>query len=89
MGDGAAALQITADNKATDVAPRYSPDGRYLAYLAQRRPGFEADRYVLWLYDRKSGKRQALTESLDAHAGEPVWSPDSRRIYVPQLRRPR
>ena len=40
---GGEAKKLTA-NKANDHSPRYSPDGRYLAYLAMARPGFEADK---------------------------------------------
>ena len=39
---GGEAKKLTT-NKANDHSPRYSPDGRYLAYLAMARPGFEAE----------------------------------------------
>jgi Tol biopolymer transport system component len=35
---------ITADNPASDSTPLYSPDGKYIAYRAQQRPGYESDR---------------------------------------------
>ncbi|MFZ1141797.1 MAG: hypothetical protein WAN76_21670, partial [Candidatus Sulfotelmatobacter sp.] len=38
---------ITADNPASDTSPLYSPDGRYIAYRAQQRPGYESDRFRL------------------------------------------
>src|ERR1700730_1088726 len=53
---------ITADNKAADDSPLYSPDGKYIAYRAQARPGDESDRWRLMLYDRKRGERKELTE---------------------------
>ena len=56
---------LTEGNPATDIAPRYSPDGRYLAYLAQRRPGFESDRFEIWLRDRDF----RVTENRLAHGG--------------------
>jgi Tol biopolymer transport system component len=50
--DGSAApVNLTAANQATDTLPAVSPDGRWLAYAAMRRPGFEADRQVLQLRD--------------------------------------
>jgi len=74
------------DNPANDNNPVYSPDGRFIAYRAMSRPGFESDRYRLMLYDRRSGASAELgTElsgALDRSAGEVAWSPDSRRIYV-------
>jgi Tol biopolymer transport system component len=52
--------QLTV-NPAADGFPRYSPDGKYLAYRAQERAGFEADRWQLWRLDRATGERQSLT----------------------------
>ena len=39
------AKNITADNPASDSTPLYSPDGKYIAYRAQQRPGYESDRF--------------------------------------------
>lgn len=72
---------ITASNRAYDGSPLYSPDGRYLAYRSQARPGFEADRFRLMLYDRKTGKAQSISESFDGWVDGYIFSPDSRTIY--------
>jgi dipeptidyl aminopeptidase/acylaminoacyl peptidase len=72
---------ITADNPASDSTPLYSPDGRFIAYRAQQRPGYESDRFRLMLYDRKTGERKDLTESFDHGVGSFAWVPDSRTIY--------
>src|SRR5262249_44462282 len=42
---------LTTDNKAADGAPRFSPDGKTLAYRAQKRPGFEADRWEIMIVE--------------------------------------
>ncbi len=63
------AKNITADNPASDSTPLYSPDGRYIAYRAQQRPGYESDRFRLMLYDRKTGEKKNLTESWDHWVG--------------------
>ena len=39
----------TSKNAATDTLPSPSPDGKYLAYAAMARAGYEADRQVLML----------------------------------------
>src|SRR4029079_9269373 len=49
-------------NKAADTTPGYSPDGRYISYLATFRPAV-TDLARLFLYDRKSGESKNLTES--------------------------
>jgi len=68
-------------NAANDHSPRYSPDGRFLAYLAMKRPGFEADKLDVILLDRKSGRSANLTETLDYSAGELIWSPDGSSLF--------
>src|SRR5229473_5984007 len=65
---------ITADNPASDSTPLYSPDGRYIAYRAQQRPGYESDRFRLMLYDRKTGEKKNLTEDFDRWVGTFAWA---------------
>jgi dipeptidyl aminopeptidase/acylaminoacyl peptidase len=77
---GGAIRKIT-ENRANDNQPVYSPDGRYIAYRAMKRPRFEADRYRLMLFDRTSQATEALTESLDYSVGEVVWAPDGAALY--------
>jgi dipeptidyl aminopeptidase/acylaminoacyl peptidase len=69
------------ESRANDVAPHYSPDGRYIAYLAMARPAFESDRARLTLYDRHTGQTKALTEELDLSVDFFQWSADSRTIW--------
>jgi dipeptidyl aminopeptidase/acylaminoacyl peptidase len=79
--DGGEPKNITADNPANDNSPRYSPNGRYIAWRSMTRAGFEADRYRLTLYDRRSGTISTLTKELDYSIGNFDWAPDSRDIY--------
>ena len=72
---------ITADNPASDTSPLYSPDGRYIAYRTQQRPGYESDRFRLMLYARKTGEKKNLTEDFDRWVGTMAWSPDSTSIF--------
>jgi dipeptidyl aminopeptidase/acylaminoacyl peptidase len=80
--NGGPAKNITADNPASDSTPLYSPDGRYIAYRAQQRPGYESDRFRLMLYDRKTGEKRDLSEEneFDRWVGSFAWTPDSLRI---------
>jgi dipeptidyl aminopeptidase/acylaminoacyl peptidase len=78
--NGGQAKNITADNPASDSTPLYSPDGKYIAYRAQKRPGYESDRFRLMLYDRKTGEKKNLTDSFDRWVGSFTWRPDSSGI---------
>ena len=64
-----------------DANPRYSPDGKYLAWRAQQRPGYESDRWRLTTLERSTGKVTNLTESLDRWVNSFTWSPDSGSIF--------
>ncbi len=72
--------QITT-NPAADGFPRYSRDGRFLAYHAQSRPGFESDRWQLMLYDRLAGTHRSLTSGFDSWVEAFAWAPDSQSLY--------
>lgn len=74
--DGGDPVLLTSSD-ANDTSPQYSPDGRYIAYLAMDRPGFEADRTQLILYNRESGEHQPLTGNLDRSVANFLWAPDS------------
>jgi dipeptidyl aminopeptidase/acylaminoacyl peptidase len=79
---GAAPKVLTGDNQATDTLPVPSPDGKYLAYLAMARPGYEADRLVIQLRNLATGETRALTQDIDRSFGEIAWSSDSRAILA-------
>lgn len=75
--DGDEPRALTAGPR--DTAPRWSPDGRTLAFLS-RRPGHDAPQ--LWLLPVDGGEARRLTDA-SLGAGPAVWSPDGTRIaYV-------
>jgi len=76
------ALDITADNKAYDFDPVFSHDGKTIALLQMKRPGFEADRQRISLYDVGTKKLRVVTEQWDRSASTPVWSRDGKTIYT-------
>ncbi len=69
-------------NPAADGCPHYSPDGKWLAYRAQSRRGFEADRWQLMLLDRSTGQTKSLTADWDASIEDLTWSADSSGLVV-------
>ncbi|MEK7405887.1 MAG: S9 family peptidase, partial [Acidobacteriota bacterium] len=77
---GGEATKITT-NPAADNSPAYSPDGKYLAFRAQLRAGYESDRWRLMVLDRASGKLINLTDGLDRWVTGFAWSPDSTRLF--------
>ncbi len=64
-----------------DQNPKFSPDGRYLAWTSMARNGYEADRLRLCCHDLQTGEKTFLTESFDSNVDDYCWAPDSKTIY--------
>jgi dipeptidyl aminopeptidase/acylaminoacyl peptidase len=79
---GGTPRNLTADNPAWDGQPAFSPDGASLAYVAQERPGFEADRFHLVLYNLRSGAKRPLTQNWDRSIGSFAWSHDGKTLFA-------
>jgi dipeptidyl aminopeptidase/acylaminoacyl peptidase len=78
---GGDARRITT-RKGADTSPKYSPDGRWIAWRSQARPGYESDLWELWIYDRASAATRRLASSFDNWIDSITWAPDSRSILV-------
>ena len=76
---------LTKDNKAADGAPLFSPDGKYLAFRAQKRAGYEADKWELMRVEvNRDGtfkeKPTSLTVDLDRSVESFVWVGGSKGL---------
>jgi dipeptidyl aminopeptidase/acylaminoacyl peptidase len=73
---GGEAVPLTAEGVSSGT-PRWSPDGKYLAFLSARHEG----KTQIWLLNRVGGEAQRLTETpQDVDTFE--WSPDSKRLCL-------
>jgi dipeptidyl aminopeptidase/acylaminoacyl peptidase len=79
--NGTGLKNITAGNQASDSDPKYSPDGKYIAYLTQTVPGYESDKIRLAIYNRSTGRSKIITEGIDNWVNDFTWSADSKSIY--------
>jgi dipeptidyl aminopeptidase/acylaminoacyl peptidase len=64
-----------------DSSPRYSPDGKYLAWRAQIKAGYESDRWRLEVLERATGRITVLTDNVDRWVNSFTWSPDSASLF--------
>ncbi len=76
---------LTKANEAADSGPIFSADGKYLAYRAQKTPGYEADKWELMVVEVNAngtfkGKPKSLTADLDRSVDSIVWLADSQTI---------
>ncbi len=82
-GDGGGKpVVLTRDNPAYDFGPTFSPDGKQLAVRQMKRPGFEADRERITIYDLATRTPRVVTEGWDRSAASITWSADGRTIYT-------
>ncbi|MBA3677172.1 MAG: S9 family peptidase [Sphingosinicella sp.] len=79
---GGEPVNLTRGNEATDTLPAVSPDGKWLAYAAMKRPTYEADRQVLQLRNLATGDTRALTENWDRSVGSIAWAKDGKSLLV-------
>src|SRR5262249_32407282 len=78
---GGQAEVLTKENKAADSGPLFSPDGKRLAYRAQKQAGFEADRWQLMVVETDAGgafkdKPRSITADFDGSPESFAWFPD-------------
>jgi len=62
------------NNPGYDTNPKFSPDGRHIAWLSMTRNGYEADRNRLCCYDLTTGEKRYMTETFDSNVDDFVWS---------------
>ena len=62
------------NNVGYDQNPKFSPDGRFVAWLSMERNGYEADRQRLCCYNMETGEKTYLTETFDSNVDDFCWS---------------
>ena len=70
-----------ANNPGYDQNPKFSPDGRYIAWLSMQRNGYEADRQRLCVLDLQTNEKRYVTESFDSNVDDFIWAPDNNTLY--------
>ncbi len=81
LSDATATPRQITTTPGADSGPLYSPDGKYLSFHSMARAGYEADRFELQVYDRKSGERRPVTSGFDRSVDGWTWTPDSRAFF--------
>ncbi len=82
-------VNLKDQNVGYDQNPKFSPDGRYVAWLSMERDGYEADRNRLCVYDLSQLSKDPendqakiyVTESFDSNVDDFCWAPDSYTLY--------
>ena len=69
-------IALTSED-ASSSHPRWSPDGKYLAFLSSRHDG----KAQVWLLNRLGGEAEKLTDTAQ-DVDDFFWSPDGRRVAL-------
>ena len=75
------AKENLANNVGYDQNPKFSPDGKQIAWLSMERNGYEADRQRLCICDLATGEKKYVTESFDSNVDDFCWAPDAKTLY--------
>ena len=76
QGQADGAIRLTSSKK-PETSPRWSPDGRSLAFLSSR----DGKKEQVYLLDRRGGDAQVLTDYKTGVASF-AWAPDSSRLAI-------
>jgi len=71
---------ITGGMMGFDIAPVYSPDGKYIAWQSMERDGFESDKDRMFILNTETGEKTYATKNFDQNAGSICWTADSKDI---------
>src|ERR1700761_870256 len=75
---GTTQLRLTAAGQQSASDPKFSPDGRYVAFLSARKAEGKPQLYLL---DRRGGEAQLL-EGIAGDVAEYDWSPDGAQLVI-------
>ena len=71
----------TDKNLGYDTNPKFSPDGKSIAWQSMERDGYESDRNRLCVMDLKSGEKTYITEAFQSGVDDYCWAPDGKTLY--------
>lgn len=77
--DGNEVLQLTSDDYSAG-SPNWSPDNRYIGFIAAKGEDDDAKSQV-WLLDRRGGEARQYT-SVDQGVSDFSWSPDGQKMLL-------
>ncbi len=78
--DAKTTVNLTEGMPGYDKAPLFSNDGKKMAWLSMERPGFEADKDRLFVYDFETNTKTYHTKNFDYSPSSLNWTPDDKSM---------
>ncbi len=69
------------NNPGYDVNPKFSNDGKFIAWQSMARNGYESDRNRLCIYNLNTGEKKYVSEAFDSNVDDFCWGSDSKTLY--------
>lgn len=73
---------LTTDNPGIDLAPRFSADGKRIAFGRQTIKGFYGDTRRLVVHDLGAGSNRVVSGGWDRSLGDVVWNADGKSLLA-------
>ncbi|MGN0282671.1 MAG: alpha/beta fold hydrolase [Prevotella sp.] len=68
------------NNPGYDQNPKFSPDGRFVAWQSMARDGYEADLNRLCVYELATGTKNYVSTAFDSNVDDFCWNADSKSL---------
>lgn len=68
-------------NLGYDDKPKFSPNGKYIAWTSMKHDGYESDRTRLCVFEFSTGSKTYVTETFDCGVNDFVWDDNSKELY--------
>ncbi len=68
-------------NMGYDINPKFSADGKYIAWQSMERDGYESDINRLYVMDMENHRKWSVSESFDSNVDDFIWDPEKDYFY--------
>ena len=68
-------------NMGYDTNPKFSADGRYIAWQSMERDGYESDINRLYVMDLENNRKRFVSENFDSNVDDYIWAGEKDYFY--------
>ncbi len=69
-------------NMGYDINPKFSADGKYIAWQSMERDSYESDRNRLYVMDLNDFSKKSVSENFDSNVDDYIWAGGQNYFYI-------